>query len=105
MPGWIYTTMAPKFIDAQAMHRKYPKSFGVPSKRKLDALKPRSVVKVCNGKERFWTVVRNVRGSQITATVDNALVDKECGYKAGDTITFEKRHIYDINPKLAPIGY
>lgn len=85
-------------IDAQQMHKEHPESFSAPSDAELDNIKLGDIVKVCDSKERFWTKVQSVNNDKITATIDNDLLgmsDKHnCNY--GDSIVFEKRHIYAI---------
>ncbi len=85
------------FIDAQEQYKLHPDTFEAPSNKELDKLKKGDTVKVCNGKERFWTCILSIKGDKIKATVDNILLDAdEFGYDCGDTISFEKRHIYNI---------
>ena len=78
------------------MARNHPETFEAPSQGELDAIKPGANVKVCyDNKERFWTLVKEVNGNQIIATVDNDLVIVE-EFNYPDEITFEKRHVYQI---------
>jgi hypothetical protein len=44
--------------------------------------------------ERVWTIITAVDGDNITATLDNQPIFIDAFY--GDTIHFEKRHIYSI---------
>ena len=83
------------FIDAQEQHKLHPDTFYAPSNEELDSLKKGDIVKVCNGEERFWTRILSINGDKIKATVDNDLLDAD-DYDCGDTISFEKRHIYNI---------
>ena len=83
-----------KFIDAQEMS-KHSTTFYAPNKSELDSIEEGSIVKVCNGFERFWTKVLVVKNDNIIAVIDNGLVDAK-EYDFGDTIEFEKRHIYSI---------
>lgn len=85
------------FVNAHEMRAKYGSGFHVPSKKDLDNLKISDTVKVCNGRERFWTIITNINEYMITATVDNHLVF-DGGYNLGDTINFKKCNIYDISP-------
>ena len=70
----------------------------------LDALEvlPRKddVVKICDGEERFWTLVVAVDGESIEALVLNPLVGDQDFAKPGTRIRFEKRHIYMIEAYL-----
>jgi hypothetical protein len=85
------------FMDAQAMHNSHPDRFEAPTLEELAGIKTGDTVKVCTAGERFWTTVISVNGETITASVDNDLVNTRIhGLKFGDSITFEKRHIYAI---------
>mmetsp|Transcript_17076 Transcript_17076/g.52519 ORF Transcript_17076/g.52519 Transcript_17076/m.52519 type:complete len:232 (+) Transcript_17076:792-1487(+) len=79
--------------------------FEAPSAEALACL-PRvdDEVKVCDGEERFWTVVRKVDGDKIEALVVNALLGGQEFAKPGTKIAFEKRHIYMIQVHLSPDG-
>ena len=92
------TKQTVKFSDAQEMHKKNPSTFEAPDWDELNALKKEDIVKVCaNDKERFWARIITVNTLKITAVVDNDLVyANELGFDDGDTIQFEKRHIYSI---------
>lgn len=96
------------FVDAQEMHRKYPNTFEVPTKRQLNTLVPTQYVKVCHNDERFWVRLTEIEGDTLTGTVANDLVCDQ-PFSDGDTITFEKRHVYDVMPKdnerTLPPGY
>jgi len=87
-----------EFIDAQEMHRKYSLTFDAPSEEELAALKEGDIVEVCvNGKERFWTIIKEISLERISAVVDNSLIyADEFGFNWRDIIQFEKRHIYSI---------
>ena len=89
--------MEVRFIDAQKMARKYPKTFEAPTQEELGALEVGHLVKVCDevAGERFWTIIKHIDGDVITAEVNNYLICVD-DYGVGDEIVFEKRHIYDI---------
>ena len=55
------------FIDAQEQHKQSPESFDAPSNEELDNLKKGDTVKVCNGKERFWTIILSITKDKIDA--------------------------------------
>jgi hypothetical protein len=82
------------FIDAQQTAKDHPKTFEVPTLEELDHIKSGSIVKVCAYNERFWAVVKTVKGEVITATVDNDLATPNLKYK--DRIKFLKRNIYNV---------
>lgn len=82
-----------EFNDAQATALAHPKTFGAPDREELDALKVDDRVLVCgNDRERFWARIVKIEGESIEATVVNNVVTLPL--KFGDTIRFEKRHIY-----------
>jgi uncharacterized protein YegJ (DUF2314 family) len=83
------------FIDAQEMHKRNPKTFEVPTPDEIKNLKQGDLVKVCENNERFWVTIIKLEDEKIVGRIDNDLVFRhEFGY--GDTINFEKRHIYSI---------
>lgn len=86
----------PNFINAQQMHRKHPQTFYAPSPQELNALKVGDSVKVCTADERFWVTLTQI-GQTLTGTVDNDLVNTNIhGLKLGDTVQFNREHIYNI---------
>jgi len=88
------------FVDAQQMHKDNPKTFWVPSKKELDAIKPGDNVKVCvNDAERFWVLVTKVDGDKITGKVNNYMLLGDYGFDYGDNIIVLKRNVYDIRAK------
>lgn len=83
------------FINAQEMREQNPRTFEAPTYEELQALKIGDNVKVCLNDERFWTIIKNIEGDAITASVDNDLVlpaNKSLTF--GTLITFHKHHIY-----------
>jgi hypothetical protein len=76
-------------------------NFEAPPAEALEVL-PRKddVVKICDGEERFWTLVVAVDGESIEALVLNPLVGDQEFAKPGTRIRFEKRHIYMIEAYL-----
>ena len=84
-----------EFTDAQSMARMHPYTFMAPGLEELAVIKVGDFVKVCHNNERFWSIVKSVDGVTVTAEVNNDLICSQ-PFKCGDTISFEKRHIYDI---------
>lgn len=82
------------FMDAQAMARETPDTFEAPGTNELNSIKPGSLVKVCDGQERFWVIVRGVKGNTISGEVDNELLGGQ--YALGELISFEKRNVYQV---------
>ena len=86
-----------EFVDAQAMSQKHPETFQAPLMEELDAITEGMHVKVCASDERFWCFVEKINADRITAIVDNELLGTEAhGLKYGDTVEFDKRHVYQI---------
>lgn len=97
----------PRFVDAQAMHRKHPKTFEVPSAKVLSQLKPGDHVKVAAvektergpsgmARERFWVLLTKVNGSKLEGTVDNDLVMVKLKY--GAKVKFATKNVYATMP-------
>lgn len=83
-----------KFENAQQLTKEHPDTFRAPAQEELNSLKVGDIVKVCNGKERWWNVITRISGEKIIAKVDNTLVTTDLRYD--DEITFLKKNIYDI---------
>jgi len=97
--------LASLLLDAQAQALAHPDTFAAPSASAL-ALLPRpgiDLVKVCDGMERFWVLVRSVDGDRVTGRVDNELVGGQAYANHGSVISFEKRHIYRLMVYLEPL--
>jgi hypothetical protein len=83
------------FSEAQQLKRENPDTFTTPSDEDLLALEVGDIVKVCDGEERFWNVVKEINGDVIVAEVNNCLIGNQ-PYSVGHLIQFSRRHIYDI---------
>ena len=97
--------LASLLLDAQAQALAHPDTFAAPSASAL-ALLPRpgiDRVKVCDGMERFWVLVRSVDGDRVTGRVDNELLSGQAYANHGSVISFEKRHIYRLMVYLEPL--
>lgn len=91
-----------ELTDAQAMHREFPRTFHVPPAEHLAALNIGFLAKVCAEPERFWVVITARSGDRLRGIVDNDLLKSdEHGLHVGDTIEFEERHVYAIEPPSA----
>lgn len=87
--------MKSKFIDAQEMQRLNPETFEAPTLEELSKIAVNQHVKICAEGERFWILVTEIKGNRVSEMIDNDLVKTdEHGLKYGDTVIFEKRHIY-----------
>jgi len=60
---------------------------------------PGLVVKVWRPGELFWTIIQEVKGPEIMASVDNDLIDDH-GYNYGDLISFKKDDVWDVSGKV-----
>jgi len=100
------TKRAP-LVNARAMARKHPQTFEVPSKEEIDEITPGDRIKIAtSGKgnnfaaERFWCEVEGRtmgRDTVIDCLVDNELLmSDEHGYRYGDMIKVEPKHVYSI---------
>ncbi len=88
-------TLTPILVNAEEMNRDHPESFFIPKAR--HKIKKGDSVKVCCGPERFWTLVVDVTGEVITATVDNYLVCPENRkLKVGTKIQFAPCNVYQV---------
>ena len=72
----------------------YPQTFDVPSAEMLANVQPGWFAKICDGDQRFWTVVVSADDAFLTATVDNHTGRDDRGYGADATVKFERRHVY-----------
>jgi hypothetical protein len=86
-----------RFVDAQAMHRKHPTTFEVPSAKQLTELKVGDFVKINANHERFWVKLTRVNGKKLEGVVDNKLIQR--GLKLGQKVRFETKHIYSVMAK------
>ncbi|MGN1223507.1 MAG: DUF2185 domain-containing protein [Ruminococcus sp.] len=91
--------------DAQERHRKHPRTFDIPTEEEIEALQVNDLVKLIfsfpeqleNGccAERMWVCITEITEDGFCGELDNHpyyLKD----LKAGDRITFQKKHIAAI---------
>lgn len=91
--------------DAQERHRKHPRTFDIPTEEEIEALQVNDLVKLIfsfpeqleNGccAERMWVCITEITEDGFCGELDNQpyyLKD----LKAGDRITFQKKHIAAI---------
>src|SRR6266700_367449 len=96
------------FIDGEERQRHFPSTFQIPTQKQRQELRLGDKVKVgltgSKGKhptpgERFWVKLMTINESCLTGTVTNALVYSQVhGVDYGDTLTFETKHVLDIDP-------
>jgi hypothetical protein len=82
-----------RLINASFFNKKYPLSFSIPSKKQLSKLKRGSIVKVSNGKERFWVEITRIFKNEIFGKLRNDLIH---GSKFGARIKLRKSNILQI---------
>ena len=90
---------ADDFSNAREMNENYPETFEWVEPPQRENMKRGDLIKVANGKERFWCSFRkNGIGNLIVAEVDNVLISTQ-GYNLGDWICFNRDNIYEYVPK------
>lgn len=86
-----------EFVNAQKMAIEHPETFEAPTEEELNGIVVGDIVKVSTGNERFWTIITEINGDKISATVDNDLVqDENEDLTYGTVINFKKENIYNI---------
>jgi len=92
----------PHFIDAQQMNQEYPDTFDVPNDDMIRNLDMGDMVKVSNGRERFWIEIaeKKTRG-YFDGVVMNRLIFNKY-YTLGSLVRFHTRHIYKILQRRDP---
>lgn len=92
----IPKTITPSnLINAKEINIKHPDTFQIPSDLELSNLKIGDIVKICNGSERFWTIVVSIKGDDICARINNYLVNTK-EYDYNDILSFKKENVYEI---------
>lgn len=96
-----------ELIDATAMANEFPETFQLPEIDLLKDIDKDWVVKVCDGTERFWTIVESIEwdnndvyNTTIKATINNHLYPEKT-YNYGDTIKYTLRNIYAVKCPVA----
>jgi len=77
--------------------------FEILPKEERDKIPVGHFAKVSDGFERFWVSVQSSRngkyqGRIASPIISGMLTGKGCGLEMGDTIKFDSRHVYDIQP-------
>jgi len=85
-------------MDAGLMAEEHPEAFDTPDTGLLEVIKPGDCVKVCDGRERFWVLVTEVRGDTLLGTINNHLAGVVGhGLTYPDEIRFRRTNIYQVN--------
>jgi hypothetical protein len=94
------------FLDGEQRHKQYPTDFPIPSETEKSVLQIGDKVEVGLEdyptehpikSERFWVELTAINESQLTGTViDDLVFAKDHGVDDGDTLSFERRHVLDI---------
>ena len=93
-------------IDATEMADQHQSTFELPELEMLQEVDVDWVLKVCDGRERFWTSVvsikkdNNIFDTEITAKIDNRLLFST-EYNYGDIIKYKLRNVYCIKRPVA----
>lgn len=91
----------PNFEDAHAMHLLHPGTFDLPSRNKLERLRPGDHAKVCAAGERFWCKVLWRRATDVIGIIDNDLVISAHQLQLNDVVSFSINNIYQVMPQDA----
>lgn len=93
------------WTDAIEKSREEGSGVVPPSQEELDSLAPGDTVKISNGFERFFVLVREIQGQgdaeTVKGTITNHLVGVY-GYDYRDTVVFQKRHVFSIRKRAPP---
>jgi len=96
-----------ELIDATEMADQHQSTFELPELEMLQEVDVDWILKVCDGRERFWTSViaikideNNFFDTEITAKIDNNLM-YSTEYNYGDTIKYKLRNVYCIKRPVA----
>lgn len=87
-----------RIVNAEAMHADHPDTFGLPSPAQLDALADggdthAKIALTAGGiTERVWARVVAVAGDDFAGVLAHGPL--AVGLDAGDTVNFQRRHIY-----------
>ena len=99
-------------VDAQKRNRQNPITYPIPTDEQKHSIQKGDLVKIAvegfhvhisdkkaiDG-ERFWVSVERIRKQQLRGIVANDLhFTQQHGLRAGDSVSFEFRHIIDIEP-------
>ena len=90
--------MTNTFTDAQLMAVRHPDTFEAPTLEELSRIAVGDYVKICAmDRERFWVQVTGIEGELLTGEVNNQLLMTDFhGLRCGDTVVFERRHVYQV---------
>ena len=95
----------PVFVDAQAKAREHPSTFWRVSEDVIDHAKAGDLAKICTGQERFWVIVTSIAGDVFSGQIDNHLYrTNQHGLKHGDFVSFERRHVYDLDKQRVSVA-
>jgi hypothetical protein len=83
-------------VDGVKMNNDHPSSFYIPSKDDKDLLNIGRLVKVSNGKERFWVEIESfISDDLMVGKIKNILLFGNYNYN--NRIYFEKNHVIEIS--------
>lgn len=83
------------WIDVFENREEYEFLFDLPKEDDLMKIQIKDLVKISNGRERFFVSVTEIRNDCMIGIVNNHLKG-QYDYVYGDSVCFEKRHIFSI---------
>ena len=84
------------WVDAKKLSKQYPEKFDIPEDNEIIKIVIGDFVKICNGKERFWVEVTEIKDDYLLGRIDNEIFTG-LDYKKNSIIMFERKNIYDIH--------
>lgn len=88
--------------NARQLHEEHPDTFEWEEPPADFVFRKGDHLKICNGKERFWTRFVKERRNQIIAQVDNLLL-WDYPYNLGSYVVFTRDNIYSFQPRKESI--
>lgn len=86
-------------VDAQAFHRKHPKTFKIPDEQQIAALRVGHHAKVIvNNRERIWVCITRVDEAGFAGTLANCPLTFDGTF--GDDVCFEAKNIIAVAPPI-----
>ena len=98
-------------IDADAVNRRHPETFEIPSENERRSLRHGDLAKLCFkcdpavygiGAERMWVEVTSIKGRNYIGNLVNDPIAVEV-LEWGDQIAFSSKHVLDIEREGLPL--
>jgi len=92
------------FVDVEAKAQKHD-TFCRVSDNVIDQIRAGDLAKICTGGERFWVIVTSIDADLLHGQASNHLHRTEQhGLKHGDFVSFERRHILDVDKQRVAVA-